>query len=142
MESIGTWWMWAGFLAIVLVMLAIDLFLVGGGKQHRVSFREAATWSVIWVGVSMTFAGLLWYGLETVRRYEALLEEACLEADVPFLPLLEGFLADPDWPQWLCSDGLHLNGEGHRRLYERVHRWPALLEWAELRPLSLATPLG
>jgi lysophospholipase L1-like esterase len=91
---------------------------------------------------AMPFAGLLWYGLETVRRYEALLEEACLEADVPFLPLLEGFLADPDWPQWLCSDGLHLNGEGHRRLYERVQRWPALLEWAELRPLSLATPLG
>jgi tellurite resistance protein TerC len=44
-ETIGTWWMWAGFFAIVLVMLAIDLFLVGGGKKHRVSFREAATWS-------------------------------------------------------------------------------------------------
>lgn len=91
---------------------------------------------------AMPFAGLLWYGLETVRRYEALLEEACLEADVPFLPLLEGFLGDPDWPQWLCSDGLHLNAEGHRRVYERVQRWPALLEWAGLHPLSLATPLG
>ncbi|MFO0038989.1 MAG: GDSL-type esterase/lipase family protein [Synechococcaceae cyanobacterium] len=91
---------------------------------------------------AMPFAGLLWYGLETVRRYEALLEEACLEADVPFLPLLDGFLGDPDWPQWLCSDGLHLNAEGHRRVYERVHRWPALLAWADLRPLPLATPLG
>ena len=49
MESIGTWWMWAGFFAVVLVMLAIDLFLVGGGKQHRVSFREAASWSALWV---------------------------------------------------------------------------------------------
>jgi tellurite resistance protein TerC len=29
--------MWAGFFAIVLVMLAIDLFVVGGGKQHKVS---------------------------------------------------------------------------------------------------------
>ncbi|MDQ5907570.1 MAG: hypothetical protein QG590_2055, partial [Pseudomonadota bacterium] len=28
METIGTWWMWAGFFAIVLVMLAVDLFLV------------------------------------------------------------------------------------------------------------------
>jgi lysophospholipase L1-like esterase len=91
---------------------------------------------------AMPFAGLLWYGLETVRRYEALLEEACLEADVPFLPLLDGFLGDPDWPQWLCSDGLHLNAEGHRRVYERVHRWPALLAWADLRPNPLATPLG
>ena len=64
METIGTWWMWAGFLGIVLVMLAIDLFLVGGGKQHRVSLKEAATWSGIWVGVSLAFAGALWWYLD------------------------------------------------------------------------------
>jgi tellurite resistance protein TerC len=64
METIGTWWMWAGFFAIVLVMLAIDLFLVGGGKQHRVSFREAATWSGIWIAVSFLFAGALWWHLD------------------------------------------------------------------------------
>ena len=64
METIGTWWMWAGFLAIVLVMLAIDLFLVGGGKQHKVSFREAATWSLIWVSVSFLFAAVLWWQLD------------------------------------------------------------------------------
>ncbi|NJD34801.1 MAG: TerC family protein [Betaproteobacteria bacterium] len=64
METIGTWWMWAGFLAIVLVMLAIDLFAVGGGKQHKVSFREAATWSVIWVSVSFMFAAALWWHLD------------------------------------------------------------------------------
>ena len=63
-ESIGTWWMWVGFTAIVLVMLAIDLFVVGGGKQHRVSMREAATWSGIWVGVSFVFAGALWWYLD------------------------------------------------------------------------------
>lgn len=64
METIGTWWMWSGFFAIVLVMLAIDLFVVGGGKKHRVSFKEAATWSCIWVGVSMLFAGALWWYLD------------------------------------------------------------------------------
>lgn len=64
METIGTWWMWSGFLAVVVVMLAIDLFLVGGGKAHRVSFKEAATWSGIWVGVSMLFAGVLWWYLD------------------------------------------------------------------------------
>ena len=64
MESIGTWWMWAGFFALVLVMLAIDLFLVGGGKQHRVSVKEAATWSGIWVAVSLLFAGALWWYLD------------------------------------------------------------------------------
>jgi tellurite resistance protein TerC len=64
METIGTWWMWVGFFALVLVMLAIDLFVVGGGKQHRVSFKEAATWSGIWVGVSFLFAGALWWHLD------------------------------------------------------------------------------
>lgn len=64
METIGTSWMWAGFLAIVLVMLAIDLFVVGGGKQHKVSFKEAATWSVIWVSVSFLFAAALWWHLD------------------------------------------------------------------------------
>ncbi len=69
MESIGTWWMWAGFFGLVLVMLAIDLLAVGGGRQHRVSFKEAATWSGIWVGVTLAFAGALWAWLDsTVGR--------------------------------------------------------------------------
>jgi lysophospholipase L1-like esterase len=86
---------------------------------------------------AMPFAEVLWYGLETIRRYEGLLEEACLEADVPFLPLLDSLLSDPDWLQLLSSDGIHLNSEGHRQVYERVCRWPALLRWADLEPLAL-----
>ena len=89
---------------------------------------------------AMPYAGVLWYSLEAVRQYEALLQEACQELDLPFLPLLESFLADPDWPQLLTADGLHLNPEGHARLYERVRRWPALLRWADLEPLELVTP--
>ena len=89
----------------------------------------------------MPYAEVLWYGLEQVRRYEALIEEACLEADVPFLPLLDQLLAEPDWLQWISPDGLHLNSAGHRQVYERVHRWPALLQWADLQPLSAVTPL-
>ena len=61
MESIGTWWMWAGFAAVVVVMLAIDLFLVGGGKEHKVSVREAGIWTVVWVSGAMLFAGALWW---------------------------------------------------------------------------------
>ena len=87
----------------------------------------------------MPYADVLWYHLEQVRRYEGLLEEACLEADVPFLPLLEGLLQDPNWLHWLSSDGLHLNSEGHRQVYERVRHWPALLQWADLQPLTLGS---
>jgi lysophospholipase L1-like esterase len=89
----------------------------------------------------MPYAEVLWYGLEQVRRYEALLEEACLEADVPFLPLLEALMADPAWLQWLGPDGLHLNSEGHRQVFQRVRQWPALLRWADLQPLGVGTPL-
>jgi lysophospholipase L1-like esterase len=90
----------------------------------------------------MPYAEVLWYGLADARRYEALVEEACLEADVPFLPLLNGFTEQPHWPELLCSDGLHLNGDGHRRVFERIRQWPALLEWAGLEPLAMATPMG
>ncbi|MEB3354815.1 MAG: GDSL-type esterase/lipase family protein [Cyanobacteriota bacterium] len=88
---------------------------------------------------AMPYAEVLWYGLESVRRYEALLEEACLEADVPFLPLLESLIADPAWPRWLMSDGIHLNSDGHRQVFEQVRQWPALLQWAELEPLRVST---
>ncbi|MFM7455402.1 MAG: GDSL-type esterase/lipase family protein [Vulcanococcus sp.] len=91
---------------------------------------------------AMPFADVLWYDNTAVRRYEGLLEEACLEADVPFLPLLESLLADPAWLQWLGPDGLHLNSEGHRQVYERVRHWPALLRWADLQPLQGTTPLA
>ena len=64
MESIGTGWTWAAFAVVVLVMLAVDLFMVGGGREHRVSVQEAATWSVIWVAVSLCFAGALWWYLD------------------------------------------------------------------------------
>jgi lysophospholipase L1-like esterase len=89
---------------------------------------------------AMPFADVLWYRLETVRQYERLLEEACMEADVPFLPLLDGFLEEPRWSGCLCGDGLHLNSEGHWRVYERLKRWPALLQWAGLESVLLATP--
>jgi tellurite resistance protein TerC len=56
--------MWMGFFAVVAVMLAIDLFVVGGGKSHRVSTREAAAWSAIWVAVSFLFAAALWWTLD------------------------------------------------------------------------------
>ncbi|PZU99166.1 MAG: arylesterase [Cyanobium sp.] len=88
----------------------------------------------------MPYADCLWYDLATVHRYERLLEEACLEADLPFLPLLEPLLADPHWLRLIDADGLHLNAAGHQRVYERVIQWPALLRWAELETALVSTP--
>ena len=78
LETIGNPALWMAFGAIVLVMLAIDLFVVGGGKQHRVSFREAATWSVVWVAVSFLFAAGLW-GYLDASAGRALANEKTLE---------------------------------------------------------------
>lgn len=64
-----------------------------------------------------------------------------MEAGVPFLPLLEELLADSRWPDWLLEDGLHLNPEGHRQMFERVRRWPALLQWAGLHAPARAASL-
>ena len=90
----------------------------------------------------MPFAEVLWYDNASVRRYETLLEEACLEADVPFLPLLQSFLEDPHWLRCLSADGLHLNEDGHAHVYERVRQWPALLHWAGLEQRLLPTLSG
>ncbi|TCV90341.1 TerC family protein [Sulfurirhabdus autotrophica] len=60
--SIGEPWMWASFIGFVLVMLALDLFVFGGRKAHKVSVKEAATWSLVWVSMALLFnAGLWWY---------------------------------------------------------------------------------
>jgi tellurite resistance protein TerC len=66
---IGEPWMWGAFIAFVIVMLALDLFVFGGRKAHRVGVREAAAWSVAWLALAMAFNALLWWYLSgTVGR--------------------------------------------------------------------------
>ena len=56
--------MWGLFIAFVIVMLALDLLVFGGRKAHRVSIREAAIWSLVWVSLAVAFNGLLWWHLK------------------------------------------------------------------------------
>lgn len=68
-ESIGNIWLWTAFAVVVAAMLAIDLFVFKGGKQHRVSLKEAGAWSIAWVAVATLFGlGLWWYLDETAGR--------------------------------------------------------------------------
>jgi tellurite resistance protein TerC len=48
------WWFYLAFSGFILVLLALDLG-VFHRKAHAVSFREAATWSIIWVVLSLLF---------------------------------------------------------------------------------------
>jgi tellurite resistance protein TerC len=66
LEQFATAPMWAGFVVFVLAMLALDLYVFGGDKAHKVTVREAGTWSVIWFSLALLFnAGLWWYLRET-----------------------------------------------------------------------------
>ena len=57
--------LWAGFIGFVLIMLALDLFVFGGRRVHKVGVREAATWTVVWVCLAFAFDGLLWLYLNS-----------------------------------------------------------------------------
>lgn len=60
MHSISTWWMWVGFFIFVATVLAIDTFFIGGKKSHRVTTREALSWTIVWVSCALIFNLLLW----------------------------------------------------------------------------------
>lgn len=75
MTQIG---MWAGFASIVLLLLWIDIRFVGGGKSHKVSFKEAAIWSLIWVSVALLFNLAIWFWFKQSQG-EAIASQKALE---------------------------------------------------------------
>ena len=48
------WWFYAGFVVFVLLLLAVDLGIFHR-QAHAVSFRESATWTVVWVALALVF---------------------------------------------------------------------------------------
>lgn len=69
METIGNPLMWSLFAAFVVVALLVDFLAMRHQGAHRVSIREAAIWSLVWVAVSFVFlAGLWWYLDANVSR--------------------------------------------------------------------------
>lgn len=63
---------WIGFVAFVLLMLALDLG-VFHRKAHVVSVKEALAWSAVWLAMGLSFAVFVyfayeakWFGLGTV----------------------------------------------------------------------------
>ncbi|CAG9166142.1 TerC family protein [Cupriavidus respiraculi] len=63
-DTFATGPMWAGFIVFVIAMLALDLFVFGGNKAHRVSVKEAGSWVAAWVSMAFGFAALLWWYLD------------------------------------------------------------------------------
>ena len=73
-STIATWWVWTGFAVFVVIAIAVDLLVMEKQGAHKVTTREALTWSTIWFGLSFLFAALLWWyvrssqGDETANR--------------------------------------------------------------------------
>ncbi len=66
-------WAWTGFIAFVLLMLALDLG-VFHRKAHVVSVREALMWSMVWIALGVSFSLFVyfayqnqWFDLGTTR---------------------------------------------------------------------------
>ena len=55
-------WLWLGFNAFVLAMLALDLG-VFHRKSHEVTTREAVTWGAVWVALALVFNTGLYFFL-------------------------------------------------------------------------------
>lgn len=53
-------WLWIGFNLFVLAMLAIDLG-VFHRKSHAVSGKEALTWSLVWITLSLVFNAVIYF---------------------------------------------------------------------------------
>jgi tellurite resistance protein TerC len=64
LQSIATWWMWAGFGIFVLAMLAIDMLMLGRKGSHKVSAKEALIWSLVWFTMALLFGAGLWGWLD------------------------------------------------------------------------------
>jgi tellurite resistance protein TerC len=56
-------WMYVGFLALVLLLLALDLG-VFHRTAHVVSVREALGWSAFWIGLGLAFTVFIYVGYE------------------------------------------------------------------------------
>jgi len=68
-EPIGSPGLWAGFVAFVLAMLALDLG-VFHRKAHVVGVREALTWSIVWVALACVFGAGVWSKFGSERGLE------------------------------------------------------------------------
>jgi tellurite resistance protein TerC len=60
--------MWVVFALLLSVMLLVDLGL--NRKSHRVSFKEAFCWSLVWIGLALTFNAGIWYTMGSGKALE------------------------------------------------------------------------
>ena len=60
----GTLSLYVAFSLLVIILLAIDFLLLRNQGSHKVSIKEAACWSVVWVMAASLFGAWFWWHLD------------------------------------------------------------------------------
>lgn len=82
--------LWIGFNFFIIILLGLDLGLFHR-KSHKVSMKEALTWSVVWISFALVFNLLIYHFLGQQKAIEfltAYLVEKSLSVDNIFVFLL------------------------------------------------------
>ncbi len=92
------WWLYLGFTAFVLIILALDLG-VFHKKAHEVGFKEASIWTTIWISCALVFNYLFYlyakYAFSTYERYAAIPGfNPDVQAKTTALEFLTGFVVE------------------------------------------------
>ncbi|MBJ6726893.1 TerC family protein [Geomesophilobacter sediminis] len=61
--------MWIVFAAVIAVMLILDLW-VFNRQTHEIRFKEALSWTLVWVSLALLFNAGVWYFLGQVKALE------------------------------------------------------------------------
>jgi hypothetical protein len=64
METVAPLWLWATFVAIVLVSLFVDFVVLKKQGAQDIGVKEALNWSLIWIALSFLFNGLFWWAIK------------------------------------------------------------------------------
>jgi len=79
MQTIAPLWLWATFIAIVLVSLFVDFVVLKKQGAHEIGVKEALNWSLVWVGLSFLFNALFWWAIKDSTGSNAIANEKSLE---------------------------------------------------------------
>ena len=87
METVAPLWLWATFVAIVLVSLFVDFVVLKKQGAHDIGVKEALNWSLIWIALSFLFNGLFWWAIKDTTGSTEIANEKSLE-------VLTGYLSE------------------------------------------------
>jgi len=101
---------WIGFNALVLVLLALDLF-VFNRKAHEIKFKEAMLFSLFWIGLALLFNVFIYFMMGQKLALEFLtgyLIEKALSVDniFVFIMIFSYFKVDPKYQHGVLFWGI------------------------------------